>query len=158
MQQRPSLCSLEHCFLPHDEYRGYRIPANSVIIGTHGTEYSFSAILHDETMYPNPHKFDPERFLLNGKLNPEIRDSAEAAFGFGKRICPGRHVASSTLWITIASVLSTFNVGKATNEDGEVVEPTYEYFPGLVSSPRPFHCSFTPRSAQAVKVIQSTAQ
>ncbi|KAK6977688.1 cytochrome P450 [Favolaschia claudopus] len=127
------------------------VPANSVIIG------NTWAILHDETMYPDPDMFDPERFLLDGKLNEEIRHPG-AAFGFGRRICPGRHVASSALWITIASVLSTYNIGKATNEDGEVIEPTYEYFLGLISSPLPFKCSFTPRSAQAVKLIRSTTQ
>jgi hypothetical protein len=49
------------------------------------------------------------------------------------RICPGRHMATSILWITIASILSTFDIRKAVGKDREVVEPTYEYFPGLVS-------------------------
>ncbi|KAK7031915.1 cytochrome P450 [Favolaschia claudopus] len=121
LRWRPAMpIGVPHYVNVDDEYRGYRIPANSVIIG------NAWAILHDETMYPDPDKFDPERFLLDGKLNQEIRDP-DAAFGFGRRICPGRHVASSALWITIASVLSTFNIGKATNEDREVVEPTYEY-------------------------------
>ena len=105
-------------------------------------------------MYPNPEAFKPERFLLNGKLNPAIRDPEMVAFGFGRRsanlsqyrasaqsqlmqdecrICPGRHMATSILWITIASILSTFDIRKAIGKDGEVVEPTYEYFPGLVS-------------------------
>ncbi|KAJ7894648.1 cytochrome P450 [Mycena olivaceomarginata] len=115
------------------------------------------ALLQDETMYPNPEAFRPERFLLNGKLNPAIRDPETVAFGFGRRICPGKHMATSTLWITIASILSTFDIRKAVGKDGEVVEPTYEYFPGLVSSPLPFECSITPRSSQAVEVIQATS-
>ncbi|KAK7031931.1 cytochrome P450 [Favolaschia claudopus] len=143
--------AIPHYLSVDDQYQGYRIPANSVIIG------NAWAILHDENMYPNADNFNPERFLLNGKLNPEIRDP-EAAFGFGRRICPGRHVATSTLWITIASILSTFSVRKAKKEDGEVIEPTHQYHPGLVSLPLPFECSFTPRSPQAVKIIQFTAQ
>ena len=103
-------------------------------------------------MYPDPQSFKPERFLLNGKLNPAIRDPETAAFGFGRRsahciqrrasrieltynkcrICPGRHMATSSLWITIASILSTLHISKAIGEDGKVVEPTYEYFPGTV--------------------------
>ncbi|KAK6985030.1 cytochrome P450 [Favolaschia claudopus] len=118
--------AIPHYLSVDDEYRGYRIPAKSVIIG------NAWAILHDENMYPNPDNFNPERFLLNGKLNPEMRDP-EAAFGFGRRICPGRHVATSTLWITVASILSTFSIRKAKKEDGEVIEPTNEYLPGLVS-------------------------
>jgi hypothetical protein len=42
-------------------------------------------------------------------------------------------MATSTLWIAIASILSTFEIRKAVGKDGKVVEPTYEYFPGLVS-------------------------
>ncbi|KAJ7777025.1 cytochrome P450, partial [Mycena metata] len=132
-----------------DEYRGYRIPAKSVVIG------NAWALLHDEDMYPDPHCFNPERFMLDGKLNPAIRDP-EAAFGFGRRICPGRHMATSSLWIAIAFILSTFDIGKATDDNGNVVEPSYEYFPGSISSPRPFRYAITPRSQQVVETIQST--
>jgi cytochrome P450 len=41
------------------------------------------AMLHDEDIYPEPHKFNPERFLENGKLNPNVRDPT-VAFGFGR--------------------------------------------------------------------------
>ncbi|KAJ7803823.1 cytochrome P450 [Mycena olivaceomarginata] len=143
--------AIPHYLAVEDEYRGYRIPAGSVVVG------NAWALLQDETMYPNPEAFRPERFLLDGKLNPAIRDPETVAFGFGRRICPGKHMATSTLWITIASILSTFDIRKAVGKDGEVVEPTYEYFPGLVSSPLPFECSITPRSSQAVEVIQATS-
>ncbi|KAJ7844804.1 cytochrome P450 [Mycena leptocephala] len=133
-----------------DDYRGYRIPAGSIVIG------NAWAILHDENMYPDPQSFKPERFLTDGKLNRAIRDPETAAFGFGRRICLGKHMATSSLWITIASILSTLQISK-TVEEGKVVEPTYEYFPGLISTPLPFKCSITPRSLQAVEVIQAAA-
>ncbi|KAJ6597635.1 cytochrome P450, partial [Mycena vulgaris] len=139
-----------HRVLVDDEYRGYRIPAGSVVIG------NIWAILHDEDMYPDPQSFKPERFLRNGKLNPDVRDPETAAFGFGRRICPGRHLASSSLWLTIASILATLDINKAVDENGKVVEPSYEYSSGLVFSPLPFKCSITPRSRQAVEVIEAT--
>ncbi|KAJ7648325.1 cytochrome P450 [Mycena polygramma] len=139
-----------HYIAVEDEYRGYRIPPSTVIGNTW-------AILHDEDMYPDPHSFKPERFLLDGKLNTAIRDPETIAFGFGRRICPGRHMATSSLWITIASILSTFHINKAVDKDGIVVEPTYEYSLGLISEPLPFECSITPRSPQAVEIIQATA-
>ncbi|KAF7373020.1 Cytochrome P450 [Mycena sanguinolenta] len=144
--------AIPHYLAVDDEYQGYRIPANSIVIG------NAWAILHDETIYPDPHSFKPERFLLSdGKLNPAIRDPESVAFGFGRRICPGRHMAAASLWIVVASILSTFNIDKAIEENGEVIEPTHEYSPGIISTPLPFKCSITPRSPQAVEVIQATA-
>ena len=43
------------------------------------------AVLHDPEVYPEPEEFRPERFLKDGKLDPEVRDPATVAFGFGRR-------------------------------------------------------------------------
>ena len=43
------------------------------------------AILHDLEMYPEPDTFKPERFIKDGKLNPEVRDPDVACFGYGRR-------------------------------------------------------------------------
>ncbi|KAF8191999.1 cytochrome P450 [Mycena galopus ATCC 62051] len=137
-----------HFLATEDEYRGYRLPAGSIVIG------STWAILHDELMYPDPYAFKPECFLLDGKLNPAVKDPECAAFGFGRRICPGRDMARSSIWITVVSILATFNIDKAVDEAGHVIEPTFEYLTALVSAPLPFKCSITPRSNEAVKLIQ----
>ncbi|KAJ6580667.1 cytochrome P450 [Mycena capillaripes] len=143
--------AIPHYLAVEDEYRGYRIPAGSVVVG------NAWAILNDEEAYPEPQKFNPQRFLLDGKLNPAIRDPDVAAFGFGRRVCPGKHMAAASLWITIASILSTFNINKLVDEDGNTVEPSYAYCSGFISTPLPFECSITPRSSLAVEVVQSTA-
>ncbi|KAJ6550242.1 cytochrome P450 [Mycena capillaripes] len=141
---------IPHRVLVDDEYRGYRIPAGSIVIG------NIWAILHDDEMYPDPKSFKPERFLRNGKLNPDVRDPETVAFGFGRRICPGKHLASDSLWLTIASMLATMDIKKAVDEEGKVVEPSYEYTSGLVYTPLPFKCSIKPRSQRAVKIIEAT--
>jgi cytochrome P450 len=42
--------------------------------------------MHNEDEFPNPMKFEPERFLNpDGSLNDHIRDPAAAVFGFGRR-------------------------------------------------------------------------
>ena len=83
--------------------------------------------MNDERDYPEPHEFNPERFLNDGKLNSSVRDPMDIAFGFGRRsifflhqsmsdiirsgrICPGKHLAHSILTLTAASVLSTFDL------------------------------------------------
>ncbi|KAF7299789.1 hypothetical protein HMN09_00984900 [Mycena chlorophos] len=138
-----------HLVTVEDEYRGFRIPAGSVVIG------NVWAILHDKEVYPNPDAFIPDRFMRDGKLNPDVRDP-DSAFGFGRRACPGRHLATATLWMTIASILATFKIEKCRDEHGDVVEPTYDYFPGVVATPLPFECRITPRSAQTAQLIRST--
>ncbi|KAJ7688517.1 hypothetical protein B0H14DRAFT_2421125, partial [Mycena olivaceomarginata] len=47
------------------------------------------------------------------------------------RLCPGRHMALSSLWITVVSILATFDITKAVDEKGNVVEPSYEYLSGV---------------------------
>ncbi|KAJ7448970.1 cytochrome P450 [Mycena latifolia] len=136
-----------HLLTTDDEYRGYRLPAGSMVMG------NTWAILHDEVMYPDPNAFKPERFLLDGKLNPAVRDP-DAAFGFGRRVCPGRHLATSSVWITVVSILATFDIQKAVDDMGNVIEPTGEYISALVSTPVPFECSITPRSEAAVALVK----
>ncbi|KAF8191472.1 cytochrome P450 [Mycena galopus ATCC 62051] len=139
-------------FLPvEDEYRGYRLPAGSIVMP------NTWAILHDEAMYPDPYSFKPERYLLDGKLNPAVTDP-DIVFGFGRRICPGRHMATSSVWLSIARILATFDITKAVGEDGQIIEPTYEYFAGLVVQPLPFKCSIKPRSEKAAALIKASLQ
>ena len=48
------------------------------------------------------------------------------------RLCPGANLATSTLWLTAATLLSTFNLTKSVDKDGNVIEPSREYHVGLV--------------------------
>ena len=90
-------------------------------------------MLHDENKYPQPERFYPERYLReDGTLNPAAPDPAEAAFGFGRRICPGRHLARASVWMSVASVLATFDIQKAVDEAGNTIEPRIEYTAGLI--------------------------
>jgi hypothetical protein len=80
----------------------------------------FRAILHDPKTYPDPEEFKPERFLNE---DGSVRDdpALSLAFGVGKRICPGRHLVDSTVFIVTCSVLSVFNVAKAKDDNGNEI-------------------------------------
>jgi cytochrome P450 len=69
------------------------------------------AILNDPTTYPEPDVFKPERFL---NTDGSLRDDPMLtfAFGYGKRICPGKHFADATLFMSIASLFSVFDIKK----------------------------------------------
>lgn len=42
-------------------------------------------------------------------------------------MCPGRHFATSALFLVVASILSTFDLVKAKDEDGNEIEVDGEY-------------------------------
>jgi hypothetical protein len=46
---------------------------------------------------------------------------------FTNRICPGLHLADSSLFLYVASILHAFIIEKALDELGEPVEPEVEY-------------------------------
>ncbi|KDR69728.1 hypothetical protein GALMADRAFT_145141 [Galerina marginata CBS 339.88] len=147
MRWRPPLAfGVPHRSTEDDYYKGYFIPKGTTIFG------NIWAMTHDPEVYEAPLEFKPDRFLdQNGKLND---DSRIAAFGFGRRVCPGRHLASSTVWLTIASILATFNIEKVKDQFGNDIEIDEGYEErGLVSHKTPFKCSIKPRSATAIELI-----
>ena len=90
-------------------------------------------MLHDEKLYPNPGVFDPTRWLTpDGRLMKKNVDPLDLSFGFGRRICPGRHFAMDTIFIAVSHMLAAFNIGKAQDADGNPITPKEEYTTGLI--------------------------
>ncbi|KAG6908817.1 hypothetical protein DXG01_003170 [Tephrocybe rancida] len=115
------MVAVPHMLHEDDEYNGYRLPKGSIIIA------NAWAMLHDENIYPCPFEFDPDRFMKGEKLDPDAKDPSHAAFGFGRRICPGRYMAFSAIWIAVASIAATYDITKARDANGDVIEPSHEY-------------------------------
>jgi len=98
----------------------------------------------DPDVYPQPDEFFPERFL-DTATGPFTNVGNIHAFGFGRRVCPGRYMADNTVWLTIASVLATFNLGKAKDADGNEIAVTGEFTNTFFRHPKPFQCSIDAR-------------
>ncbi|KAF8588233.1 cytochrome P450 [Ramaria rubella] len=142
--------ALPHLTIEEDVYEGFRIPAKSLVLG------NVWNILHDSEMYPNPTTFNPERFLPD-KEGIVARDPTIAGtFGFGRRICAGRHLADASVWITVASVLSVFDISHAVDGNGRKIDVNHALNPrpGFFCHPQPFKCSITPRSTEAEALIR----
>ncbi|KAJ7339879.1 cytochrome P450 [Mycena albidolilacea] len=139
-----------HFVAVENEYRGYRIPAGSIILG------NTWAIFHDEALYPEPFEFRPERFLSAAQPD-RINPDPVMGFGYGRRACPGQYVALDSVWIAVASILAVFHLTKAVEDDGKVIEPRCEYFSGLARIPLPFKASVRPRSKRCAEIVEATA-
>ncbi|KAI1790103.1 CyP450 monooxygenase [Ganoderma leucocontextum] len=134
-----------------DEYNGYRIPKGSIVLA------NTWAFAHDPHNYPDPEKFMPERYLTGeGKLNPDVRDPRTFTFGYGRRVCPGKHFGDAAVWITVASVLHAFNIDPPLNEKGETIDLIPKFTEGILSAPEAFQCRITPQSSTAEALVRQT--
>ncbi|KAF9483583.1 cytochrome P450 [Pholiota conissans] len=127
-----------HAAVSEDIYRGYYIPAGTTIVA------NVWSMTRDPIKYKNPEEFIPDRYFAEeNRLNS---DDMNYTFGFGRRICPGRHLASATTWLGVATILSAFDIRPPKDASGNDIHLNVEYTGGLISHPVPFDCVITPRS------------
>jgi cytochrome P450 len=138
-----------HCVSEDDIHDGYYIPKGSMVIP------NVWSMLNDPQTYANPTQFNPERFLAKDGREPEM-EPRTVCFGFGRRICPGLHLADASIWISTAMSLAVFDISKVV-ENGVEVTPEVDPLPGTSSHPKPFKCSIKPRSATALGLIEQDA-
>ncbi|VUC37774.1 unnamed protein product [Clonostachys rosea] len=145
---------MQHATSEDDWYEGKFIPKGSYAV------LNWWAIHRDPSVYPNPDKFDPSRYLNRplaaadyiNSVDPYERD--HFTYGAGRRVCPGVHVAEKSLFINIVRVLWGFDIRKAKGPDGRLIEPPTAMVPGFLSIPLPFDCDIMPRSAKHEKIMR----
>lgn len=136
--------AIPHACIEDDEYKGYSVPNGATVIG------NVWAISYDESVYLEPERFNPDRFL-----DPGV--PASPAFGFGRRSCPGVHMAESTLFITMTSLLALFDIRPAKDKNGQYIIPVVDMKSNaLVSYPAEFKCSITPRSEKTSQLLNAS--
>ncbi|KAK7453313.1 hypothetical protein VKT23_011989 [Stygiomarasmius scandens] len=74
-----------------------------------------------------------EGFFLPKEQGTELPDPELYAFGFGRRVCPGKHFAVQSAWIVLASVLATCNItGPLGDDPDKKIDPVTDFVDGLV--------------------------
>lgn len=109
---------IPHRSLQDDVYEGMRIPAGTVVFA------NTKAMTSDPGTYRDPERFDPGRYE-RGEPYPV------GNFGFGRRKCPGNHLALATVYIFLATMLAVFELEKVVDEEGRVLEPEAALTVGL---------------------------
>ncbi|EED18801.1 cytochrome P450, putative [Talaromyces stipitatus ATCC 10500] len=158
-----------HANSESDVYQGYCIPKGTTILSNSW------AINLNPRYYPNPHHFNPLRFLPNNipsnslpylpkeyvettpseKGEPHPSRDGHSSFGWGRRICPGAGLARNSLFIAIAKMLWTFDILPVTEKDGSARKyDTFAYTEGFNVRPKPFECIIKVRSEKHATVLE----
>lgn len=150
-----------HASTEDDHYNGYFIPAGTTILGNSW------AINLNEVYYPNPHHFNPLRFLdenvasrskgvvptmadreVCGRAHPN--KSGHSSFGWGRRICPGANLALNSLFIAMATLLWVYDIKPVPGRAYDI----FDYTEGFNIRPKPFECRIQVRSDKHRQVLE----
>ncbi|TBU23575.1 cytochrome P450 [Dichomitus squalens] len=148
----PVPLGLPHRLMEDDVYRGMYIPRGTLVFGNNWH------MSRNPALFPDPDAFKPERYLDKVDDATAIKmDPRTFVFGFGRRGCPGSNLVESSLWIVVASFLATFDIKKATDENGQIIEPAIVYDDAVFRKPNDFPCSIQPRSASAAALVEQVS-
>ncbi|GAB7327630.1 hypothetical protein MBLNU13_g11473t1 [Cladosporium sp. NU13] len=139
---------LPHASEEDDMIDGFRIPKGTYLIP------AIWWFTRDPATYHDPEVFKPERFS-----EPYNEPSAtNVTFGFGRRICPGRVLADSTIYLTFVQALAVFDIQKASDGKGHPLEPEHTFGSGIIAYPGHFDVQMTPRTSQARDLVETVVR
>lgn len=108
LRRRPiSPLGVPHMVTQDDQYLGYRIPAGTIIVANQ------MGMNMDEAIFGDPETFNPDRYIHDSSL------PSPATFGFGRRQCPGHHIAQANLFIVISRLFWGFDIHSAKHGTAE---------------------------------------
>ena len=120
-----ALGGVPHVATKEDWYEGMYIPKGTICIANIWQCNRDRAVFgHDVE------EFRPERHLdENGNLLPgpfETKEAGHVTFGFGRRICVGKELATESLFIDTVRILWAAKLERARDENGKEVAPDVE--------------------------------
>ncbi|KAF8492384.1 cytochrome P450, partial [Russula emetica] len=145
---------LPHRSMEDDWYEGMFIPKGTVCIA------NVWHLNRDPEIYgEDAAHFNPARHLdADGNIGPgppATKEEGHVTYGFGRRLCVGRHVANNSLFINIAISLWATKMERKKDVSGCLLPLDVDGFveDGLVVRPAPYECDITPRFPEAVALL-----
>lgn len=129
---------IHHATSQDDEYKGYIIPINTTVTANHWS------LEFDSQVFDDPWNFWPERWLGDNIL-------PSSAFGFGRRICPGKTLAMNSLYLAISRLLWAFDF----KCDQNSVPDPFDMSQGVSSRPEAHGGYCLPRSLKHRELIEN---
>ncbi|KAH0826313.1 cytochrome P450 [Lanmaoa asiatica] len=152
----PVPLSLPHRLMEDDVYDGIFIPEGSLV---RQFALFILTILRDESLFPDPHAFNPDRYLEPAvdEATERRRDPRAYIFGFGRRRCPGAYLVESSAWLLAVSMIAMLDISKAVDEHGVEVEPEVVFDNSIFRIPNPFKLAVKPRSEGVLRLLAQEA-
>lgn len=106
--------------VPHESSKdckvgGYWVPKGTILM------MNVWAIHNDPNTWKEPTKFNPERFedIVNERDGFNLMP-----FGYGRRSCPGKHMATRVITFALGSLIHCFNWERVCHEMVDLTEQT----------------------------------
>ncbi|KAM6497828.1 cytochrome P450, partial [Amanita muscaria] len=142
-----------------DWYQGYFIPKGTICFP------NVWSLNHDPAIYgTDADHFNPDRFIdKDGGLLPAIPATKDGhvSYGFGSRICLGRHVANDALFINFACILWATSISPAIDANtGKADVPDKLAYAniGYLIVPTTIECMIQPRFDEVEGILAQTRE
>ncbi|PPQ95023.1 hypothetical protein CVT25_000486 [Psilocybe cyanescens] len=120
----------------------YVIPKGASVIG------NVWSIGRDPAFFPDPESFNPQRWLTEeGKIKEDLK---AYTFGFGRRVCPGQHMATASVFVNTALIQWAFKV----SSDPSSPIDQLAFTESANAHPLPFKVNFEPRVAATLEATR----
>ncbi|KAL1665077.1 cytochrome P450 [Schizophyllum commune] len=135
-------------------YKGYLIPEEATIFG------NLYGLFHDPDLFDEPYTFNPDRYMLNEHgTKPGVDDSAfrnTLIYGFGRRICPGMHLANASVALAAMKLLWAFEFHPSMDPETAMLVQldVMKKRGGIAAGPPPFRCDIRCRSPSRAKLVR----
>ncbi|KAH8977249.1 cytochrome P450 [Lactarius hatsudake] len=140
-----------HASSADDWYEGMFIPKGTLILPNMRVVNFDTAVFGADSARFNPARYLDEKGQV--KVVMDGREEGHASFGYGRRVCPGRHVVEGTLGIDFATLLWAIRFERPEGTEGELDVNTPVHS-GLVANPVPFEFKAVPRFAEAETLLK----
>jgi cytochrome P450 len=140
---------IPHVSLKDDWYKGYFIPKGTICLPT-----IWSMNRSTDVYGLDATEFRPDRFMNeDGTLRTDLDGDGHFTYGFGRRICVGRHVADNSLLIDIATILWALNIEPSPLNSSPKAKPSGSQ-KDILNPPPDLQCEFVARFPEVESILK----
>ncbi|KAJ6487800.1 cytochrome P450 [Mycena sanguinolenta] len=143
---------LPHFTTEEIRYKDYVVPKDTQVV------LNMYSMYHDPDIFEEPEVFNPDRFMKSAHgtrpdMDTDFRDNF--SFGAGRRMCPGLHIARTTMQLTTMRLIWAFAFTSAVDPKTErpIGRELDFYDIEYMAMPQPFKCQIQPRSIEQQEMV-----